>query len=77
MNQVSRNVALWLVLGLMVLLLFNVLNRQESRDPEIIFSEFLNEVRHTLGEITANPARYGFADDDVREGLLNRLRAEE
>jgi len=41
LNQVSRNVALWLVLGLMVLLLFNLLNRQEARDPEVIFSEFL------------------------------------
>ena len=44
MNQVSRNVALWLVLGLMVLLLFNLLNRQEARDPDIIFSEFLTAV---------------------------------
>ncbi len=53
MNQVSRNVALWLVLGLMVLLLFNVLNRQESRDPEIIFSEFLNEVeKGEVAEVT-------------------------
>src|SRR5436189_213500 len=44
LNQVSRNVALWLVLGLMVLLLFNLLNRQEARDPEVIFSEFLTAV---------------------------------
>ncbi len=53
MNQVSRNVALWLVLGLMMLLLFNLLNRQEARDPEIIFSEFLNEVeKGDIAEVT-------------------------
>jgi cell division protease FtsH len=44
LNQISRNLALWLVLGLMVLLLFNLLNRQETRDPEIIFSEFFTAV---------------------------------
>ena len=53
MNQISRNVALWLVLGLMVLLLFNLVNRQETRDPEIIFSEFLNLVeKGDVSEVT-------------------------
>jgi cell division protease FtsH len=53
LNQVSRNVALWLVLGLMVLLLFNLLNRQEARDPEIIFSEFLTSVeKGEVSEVT-------------------------
>ncbi len=53
MNQVSRNVALWLVLGLMVLLLFNLLNRQEARDPEVIFSEFLTAVeKGDVSEVT-------------------------
>ena len=53
LNQVSRNVALWLVLGLMVLLLFNLLNRQEARDPEIIFSEFLTAVeKGEVSEVT-------------------------
>jgi plasmid stabilization system protein ParE len=35
--------------------------------------DFLDEVEHVLTEITANPARYGFADTDIREGLLNRF----
>jgi cell division protease FtsH len=53
LNQVSRNVALWLVLGLMVLLLFNLLNRQEARDPEIIFSEFLTATeKGEVSEVT-------------------------
>ncbi len=35
---------LWLVLGLMFLLLFNIFSRQQTREPEIIFSDFLNQV---------------------------------
>jgi cell division protease FtsH len=40
-NQFSRNVALWLVLGLMFLLLFNLFNKQQTKEPEIIFSDFV------------------------------------
>ena len=40
MNQTSKNLALWLVLGLMFLLLFNVFTRQHSKDPEVVFSDF-------------------------------------
>jgi plasmid stabilization system protein ParE len=35
--------------------------------------DFLNEVDRVVAEIAANPARYGFADRDIREGLLNRF----
>jgi len=34
---------------------------------------FLDEVQRVLAEITANPARYGFADADIREGPLHRF----
>jgi cell division protease FtsH len=44
MNQFSRNIALWLVLGLMFLLLFNIFSRQQPREQEIMFSDFLNQV---------------------------------
>src|ERR1700674_5549178 len=44
MNQVSRNIALWLVVALMFLLLFNFFSRTQQRSPEIIFSDFLNQV---------------------------------
>jgi cell division protease FtsH len=40
-NQFSRNVALWLVLGLMFLLLFNLFNKQQTKEPEVIFSDFV------------------------------------
>ncbi|HUA35141.1 MAG TPA: ATP-dependent zinc metalloprotease FtsH [Candidatus Binataceae bacterium] len=45
MNQFSRSIALWLVLGLMFLLLFNIFSRQQPKEPEIIFSQFLNDVQ--------------------------------
>ncbi|MEW6273074.1 MAG: ATP-dependent zinc metalloprotease FtsH [Thermodesulfobacteriota bacterium] len=40
MNQFSRNLALWLVLGLMFLLLFQIFNKQQAQDPERDYSEF-------------------------------------
>ena len=53
MNQFSRNIALWLVLGLMVLLLFNVVNQQQTREPDIIFSEFIAAVeKGEVAEVT-------------------------
>ncbi len=53
MNQFSRSIALWLVLGLMFLLLFNIFSRQQIREPEIIFSDFLNQVdKGEVAEVT-------------------------
>jgi cell division protease FtsH len=49
-NQVSRNVALWLVLGLMFLLLFNLFNKQQSKEPEVVFSDFVSAVEK--GDVT-------------------------
>ncbi len=51
MNQFSRSIALWLVLGLMFLLLFNIFSRQQPKEQETIFSDFLNEV--DKGEIAS------------------------
>jgi plasmid stabilization system protein ParE len=36
-------------------------------------NDFLDELRQVFSEIVANPARYGFADADIREGLLARF----
>ena len=44
----------------------------EQRQPGL-GRAFLDEVERVLAEITANPARYGFADGDIREGLLHRF----
>jgi cell division protease FtsH len=49
-NQLSRNLALWLLLILMVLLLVNVFTKQPTRDQEMVFSDFLAAV--DKGEVT-------------------------
>ncbi len=36
-------------------------------------TDFLDEVERVLAEMASNPVRYGFAKDDVREGLLVRF----
>jgi len=46
----SHNFALWLTLGLVLLLIFKVLNPQQSKEPEIVFSDFFSAVEK--GEIT-------------------------
>ena len=53
MNQVSKNLALWLVLVLVFLFLFNIFSKQHGRDPEVIFSEFMAAVdRGEVQEVT-------------------------
>ncbi len=50
MNQLSRNIALWLVLVLMFVALYTVFNRQQTREPEIIFSDFISALEK--GDVT-------------------------
>jgi len=49
-NQFSRNVALWLILGLMFLLLFNLFNKQQGREPDITYTDFVTAV--DKGDVT-------------------------
>ncbi len=51
MNQFSRNLALWLVLGLMILLLVQIFNKQQVQEPERDYSEFSEALDR--GEIAA------------------------
>jgi cell division protease FtsH len=52
LNPTSKNIALWLVLGLIFLLLFNVFSKHQGKEPEIVFSEFLAAVgRGEVGEV--------------------------
>ncbi|HET8564424.1 MAG TPA: ATP-dependent zinc metalloprotease FtsH [Candidatus Binatia bacterium] len=53
MSQVSKNIALWLVLGLVFLVLFSVFSKQHGREPEIVFSDFMASVeRGEIQEVT-------------------------
>jgi cell division protease FtsH len=45
MNQFSRNVALWLVLALMVLLVVNMFQGPQTRDEEVAYSQFVTELK--------------------------------
>ncbi len=44
----------------------------ENRQPKL-GRGFLDEVEQVLSAMTANPAHYGYADGDIREGLLRRF----
>ena len=84
MNQATKNLALWLVLGLMFLLLFNVFTRQQGRDPEIIYSDFWSAVergdvqevtiqgRHVQGKYQSGERFRTFSPSDP--GLVKTLR---
>jgi cell division protease FtsH len=52
-NQVSRNIALWLVLCLMFVALYSVFNKPSERDTPLIFSEFVEMVeKGDVSEVT-------------------------
>jgi len=84
LNQFSRNLALWLVLGLMFLLLFQIFNKQEPREPERDYSEFSEALDRgdissvtiqgkTLHGVFQNGERFRTYDPGDTE-LVHRLR---
>ena len=50
MNQFYKNLALWLVVGMILISLFNIFNKPLVDQSEVIFSEFMDEVES--GKIT-------------------------
>jgi len=49
MNPFYKNLALWMVIGLIVILLFNLFQAKESPRDEVVFSDFLKKVE--TGEV--------------------------
>jgi len=48
-----KNLALWLVIGLIMILVFNVFNQGQAPEKELIFSEFMGKVeRGEIAEVT-------------------------
>jgi cell division protease FtsH len=43
-NTFLRNIGIWLVIGLVMLMLFNLLGPRESNDRKISFSEFISQI---------------------------------
>jgi cell division protease FtsH len=85
MNQVSRNIALWLVVVLMLLLAVNFFSRAQQHSPDVMFSEFLDDVdrghvakviiqgNQIQGTTTANEQFKTYAPNDP--DLVKTLRA--
>ncbi len=48
-------------------------HRWYERQRPGLGTDFLDALAQVFAEITANPARYGFADADIREGALTRF----
>ena len=44
MNTFLRNIGIWLVIGLVMLMLFNLVGPRESNEREISFSEFFSQI---------------------------------
>jgi len=52
-NSFYKNLALWLVMGLVLILLFNLFNTPRSQVKKVIFSDFMEEVqRGNVAEVT-------------------------
>ena len=50
MNQFYKNLALWLVIGLIMIALFNIFNKPHTPYKDVIYSDFVNAVEK--GEVT-------------------------
>ena len=44
MNQFYKNLALWLVIGIVLIALFNMFNQQLNPQSEVVFSDFMDKV---------------------------------
>ncbi len=53
MNSFSKNLTLWLVIGLMMILLFNLFSQPASKAEEVVFTDLMNSVeRGDVSEVT-------------------------
>ena len=50
MNQIYKNMALWLIIGIILLALFNIFDQPQDQESKVVFSDFMNQVES--GEIT-------------------------
>ena len=50
MNPFFKNLALWLVIGLIMVLVFNIFNQSQPQEKEMIFSDFMGRV--AKGEVS-------------------------
>jgi len=44
MNTFMRNLGIWLVIGMVMMLLFNVLGNRQTQERQLSFSDFIAQV---------------------------------
>ena len=53
MNQFYKNLALWLVIGMIMIALFNIFNQPLDNQSDVIFSEFMDQIESgKISEVT-------------------------
>ena len=53
MNQLQKNIALWIVISLVFIFLFHMFNQPQSRKEEIVYSDFINYIdKGQINEVT-------------------------
>ncbi|MCH6566785.1 MAG: ATP-dependent zinc metalloprotease FtsH [Nitrospinae bacterium] len=85
MNQFYKNLLLWLVIGLIMIALFQVFNRPQKSTTELVFSDFINLVEegqvtevliqgdHVLGRLVGGKEFRTYTPEDPE--LISILRA--
>ncbi|MFQ5532850.1 MAG: ATP-dependent metallopeptidase FtsH/Yme1/Tma family protein, partial [Candidatus Methylomirabilales bacterium] len=68
MSPFTKNLALWLVIGLSMILLFNIFNQSQPTEKELIFSDFIARVDE--GEV----AEVTLKGSDIRGQLTDGTR---
>ncbi len=68
MNTFYKNLSLWLVIGLVVVFLFNLFNKPQTKTQEITYSDFLSYVEK--GQV----AKVIIQDEKVEGTFLNKTR---
>lgn len=66
MNQFYKNVALWLVISLVMILLFNMMTQQEQQRKSITYTEFLNSLQN--GKVESVTMQGSHIKGELKEG---------
>ena len=77
MNNFSKNLALWVIIGLLLIALFNLFQSPTSRGPQtsLAFSDFLSEVDRRPRQRRDHPGQHDHRPF-LRRPLLQHLRPE-
>ena len=72
MNQFYKNLALWLVIGMIMIALFNIFNKPINPSSEVVFSDFMNLVEEgQVNEVVIQGSRISGKYMDGRAFITN------